>query len=111
MRMLRRVLVRLGPLGTGLAFVCELLQRRENVARFGAAAVVGVDVDELDHVVGVDDQDGRHRQDGAAVVAVQGDLLLTQIRRGPQPSALRAGRCPIRDHRRADGALIPRIGA
>ena len=45
----------------------ERLESGEDVVDLGAAGVIGVDVDEPHDAVAVDDQDGRHRQYGAAV--------------------------------------------
>jgi hypothetical protein len=63
-----RVLVGSRRSARGLS-IWERLEGVEDVVDFGAAGVVGVDVDESDDGVAVDDQDGRHRQDRAAVRA------------------------------------------
>jgi hypothetical protein len=46
----------------------------ENVGRFGAGAVVGMDVDPADRAPGVDDDDGRHGHGGGAVGVAPGDV-------------------------------------
>ena len=45
----------------------ERLESGEDVVDLSPAGVIGVDVDEPHNAVAVDDQDGRHRQYGAAV--------------------------------------------
>lgn len=70
----------------------KLLESGEDVVDLGAAGVVGVDVDELQDGVAVDDQDGPHRQNGSAALGLA-------VAPWPFPDRPRAHRHRRRDNR------------
>ena len=52
----------------------ELVEGVEDLLGFGAGAVVGVDIDPAQHVLGVEDRHGRHRQRGGGVGVDRGQV-------------------------------------